>query len=68
MKEARISGIVEVFKKKNPGVEVDYQSAGAGKLMAKIAVTRGVAAKLVELGKESGSIDVTDVSEAIYSP
>ncbi len=38
------------------------------KLMAKIAVTRGVAAKLVELGKESGSIDVTDVSEAIYSP
>ena len=38
------------------------------KLMAKIAITRGVAAKLTELGKESGSIDVTDVSEAIYSP
>ena len=30
MKEALISGIVEGFKKKNPGVEVDYQSAGAG--------------------------------------
>ncbi len=37
-------------------------------LMAKIAVTRGVAAKLQDLGKESGSIDVTDVSQAIYSP
>ena len=37
MKEALISGIVEGFKKKNPGIEVDYQSAGAGKLMAKIA-------------------------------
>ncbi|MBO4312999.1 MAG: extracellular solute-binding protein, partial [Desulfovibrio sp.] len=37
MKEALIKGIVEGFKKKNPGIEVDYQSAGAGKLMAKIA-------------------------------
>ena len=40
MKEALISGIVEGFKKKNPGVEVDYQSAGAGKLMAKIAAEK----------------------------
>ncbi|MDU4962322.1 MAG: ABC transporter substrate-binding protein [Sporomusaceae bacterium] len=40
MKESLISGIVEGFKKKNPGVEVDYQSAGAGKLMAKIAAER----------------------------
>ena len=37
-------------------------------LMAKIAVTRAVAAKLQERGKESGSIDVTDVSQPIYSP
>lgn len=40
MKESLISGIVEGFKKKNPGIAVDYQSAGAGKLMAKIAAER----------------------------
>lgn len=40
MKESLISGIVAGFKKANPGVEVDYQSAGAGKLMAKIAAER----------------------------
>ena len=36
MKENLIGGIVEGFKKKYPDVEVDYQSGGAGKLMAKI--------------------------------
>ncbi len=40
MKENLIKGIVEGFKKKNPGIEVDYQSAGAGKLMAKIAAEK----------------------------
>ncbi len=40
MKESLISGIVAGFKKQNPGVDVDYQSAGAGKLMAKIAAER----------------------------
>ena len=40
MKESLIGGIVEGFKKANPGIEVDYQSAGAGKLMAKIAAER----------------------------
>lgn len=40
MKESLISGIVEGFKKQNPGIDVDYQSAGAGKLMAKIAAER----------------------------
>ncbi|MEN6565466.1 MAG: ABC transporter substrate-binding protein [Veillonellales bacterium] len=40
MKESLIKGIVEGFKQKNPGIEVDYQSAGAGKLMAKIAAER----------------------------
>ncbi len=40
MKESLISGIIEGFKKKNPDIEVDYQSAGAGKLMAKIAAER----------------------------
>ncbi|MBQ0108228.1 MAG: ABC transporter substrate-binding protein [Phascolarctobacterium sp.] len=40
MKENLIRGIVDGFKKANPGVDVDYQSAGAGKLMAKIAAER----------------------------
>lgn len=40
MKESLIGGIVEGFKKKHPGIQVDYQSAGAGKLMAKIAAER----------------------------
>lgn len=40
MKESLIRGIVDGFKQKNPGIEVDYQSAGAGKLMAKIAAER----------------------------
>ena len=40
MKDSLIRGIVDGFKKQNPGIEVDYQSAGAGKLMAKIAAER----------------------------
>ncbi len=40
MKESLIKGIVDGFKAKNPGIDVDYQSAGAGKLMAKIAAER----------------------------
>ena len=36
MKESLIGGIIEGFKKQNPGVEVDYQSTGAGKIMAKL--------------------------------
>ena len=40
MKESLIGGIVKGFKAKYPDIEVDYQSAGAGKLMAKIAAER----------------------------
>ena len=40
MKESLIGTIYEAFKKKHPGVTIDYQSAGAGKLMAKIATER----------------------------
>ena len=36
MKESLIGGIVEGFKAKYPDIEVDYQSAGAGKIMAKL--------------------------------
>lgn len=45
MKESLIGGIVAGFKAKNPGIEVDYQSAGAGKIMAKL-----------EAEKQSGKI------------
>ena len=40
MKESLIGGIIEGFKKQNPGVNVDYQSAGAGKIMAKLEAER----------------------------
>ncbi len=40
MKESLIGAIYEAFQKKHPDVTIDYQSAGAGKLMAKIAAER----------------------------
>ncbi|MBR5914570.1 MAG: ABC transporter substrate-binding protein [Selenomonadaceae bacterium] len=45
MKESLIGGIIEGFKKKYPDIEIDYQSAGAGKIMAKL-----------EAEKQSGNI------------
>ncbi|SBV97858.1 Extracellular solute-binding protein family 1 [uncultured delta proteobacterium] len=40
MKESLIGAIYDAFKKKHPDTTIDYQSAGAGKLMAKIAAER----------------------------
>ncbi len=40
MKESLIGKLREAFVKKHPEVNMDYQSAGAGKLMAKIATER----------------------------
>ena len=40
MKESRVGGILDGFKAKYPGVEIDYQSAGAGKIMAKLDAER----------------------------
>ncbi len=40
MKESLIGKLKAEFIKKNPDITVDYQSAGAGKLMAKIAAER----------------------------
>ncbi len=40
MKESLIGKLKEGFEKQHPGVSMDYQSAGAGKLMAKIAAER----------------------------
>lgn len=40
MKESLIGGIVEGFKVKYPDIEVDWQSAGAGKIMAKLEAER----------------------------
>lgn len=40
MKESLIGGIVAGFKAQYPDIEVDYQSAGAGKIMAKLDAER----------------------------
>jgi iron(III) transport system substrate-binding protein len=40
LKESMISELVKDFMAKNPDIQADYQSAGAGKLMAKIATER----------------------------
>lgn len=40
MKESLIGELKNAFAKANPDVKMDYQSAGAGKLMAKIAAER----------------------------
>ncbi|HNZ08369.1 MAG TPA: ABC transporter substrate-binding protein [Bacillota bacterium] len=40
MKEVLISELIDAFLKKNPSVRIDYYSAGAGKLMAKIATEK----------------------------
>jgi iron(III) transport system substrate-binding protein len=40
MKESLIGELKKAFAKKHPEVAMDYQSAGAGKLMAKIAAER----------------------------
>jgi iron(III) transport system substrate-binding protein len=40
MKESMVGELKTAFLKKNPDIKVDFQSAGAGKLMAKIAAER----------------------------
>jgi iron(III) transport system substrate-binding protein len=40
MKESLVSELKKAFKARHPEVKLDYQSAGAGKLMAKIAAER----------------------------
>jgi iron(III) transport system substrate-binding protein len=40
MKESMVGDLKTAFAKKHPDIKLDYQSAGAGKLMAKIAAER----------------------------
>ena len=40
MKESMVGELKTAFIKKNPDIKIDFQSAGAGKLMAKIAAER----------------------------
>src|ERR1039458_2344353 len=40
MKESLMGKLRDEFVKRNPGIQFDYYSAGAGKLMAKIAAER----------------------------
>jgi len=49
MKESMIADLVNDFKAKNPDIDVDYQAAGAGKLMAKIATERESGAIMADI-------------------
>ncbi len=40
MKESMVGGLKTAFVKQHPDIKIDFQSAGAGKLMAKIAAER----------------------------
>ena len=40
VKESMVGGLKTAFMKKHPDIKIDFQSAGAGKLMAKIAAER----------------------------
>ena len=40
MKESMVGDLKIAFAKKNPDIKLDFQSAGAGKIMAKIAAER----------------------------
>ena len=55
MKESLIGALKAKFTEKYPDVEMDYQSAGAGKLMAKIATE-----------KESGKIMADVIGQVKY--
>lgn len=49
MKESLVGAIYDGFKKKHPDTTIDYQSAGAGKLMAKIAAERQAGTVLADV-------------------
>lgn len=49
MKESLIGKIYNAFQKKHPDISIDYQSAGAGKLMAKIATERQAGKVLADI-------------------
>lgn len=49
MKESLIGKLRDAFVKKNPDIEFDYYSAGAGKLMAKLAAERESGALTVDV-------------------
>jgi iron(III) transport system substrate-binding protein len=81
MKESLIGKLAEAFVKKNPDIELDYYSAGAGKLMAKIAAERKSGSLVVDVLwtseipdfyqlKEQGMLEryVSGESENIVSP
>ncbi len=63
MKESLIGGIIEGFKKQNPGVIVDYQSAGAGKIMAKLEAERQSGQMLADIIWTSEVPDFYDMKE-----
>ncbi|MHC1728290.1 MAG: ABC transporter substrate-binding protein [Syntrophobacteraceae bacterium] len=81
MKESLIGKLGDAFKKKNPDIEFDYYSAGAGKIMAKIAAERQSGALSVDVLwtseipdfyqlKQQGILEkyISEESKSIVSP
>ena len=78
MKESLIGGIINGFKAKYPDIDVDYQSAGAGKIMAKLDAEKqsgGIMADIIwtsevpdfYMMKEEGLLDPTE-SDVLINP
>ena len=64
MKESMIGGLKTAFTKKYPDIKIDFQSAGAGKLMAKIAAERESGKILADLLWTSEVPDFYQLREA----
>ena len=61
MKESLIGKLRDAFDKKHPEVAFDYYSAGAGKLMAKVAAERQSQTMPDDLTADAARIGVPDV-------
>ncbi|MDR1856562.1 MAG: ABC transporter substrate-binding protein [Desulfovibrio sp.] len=72
MKESLIGAIYKAFHEKHPDITVDYQSAGAGKLMAKIATERQAGKILADVLWTSEVPDFINMKEEgllqVYKP
>ena len=67
IREINVSNSAHVLLTTRDGFTVDFGWADQYP-MVKTAILRGVLAKLSELGKTGGTIDITDIHQAVYSP
>jgi iron(III) transport system substrate-binding protein len=69
MKESLIGKLRDEFVKRNPGIQFDYYSAGAGKLMAKIAAERQAGKLTVDVLWHSEVPDFIDLKrQGLFEP